>query len=98
MSIIGGYHEASDQNFNILEGKKCRGMNYPCPGDLCVLTFSTESLLKQHLTEGEHMMKGGIAVQSTSDRVKESWVSGLSGNVGVRKSGIALYYEKFQGS
>ena len=87
MDVIDGYQEATDQNHNILESKKNRGMNYPCPATECVLTFSSEKLMKKHLAEEEHTQGNDVTVESTSDRVKMSWISGLSGNVAVRKSG-----------
>ena len=90
MEIVGGYYEATDQNFNITVGKKSRGMNYPCPDNLCVLTFSTEDLMKKHVADGVHTEQGDVAVHSTDDRVKRSWISGLSGNVAVRKSGSLI--------
>ena len=44
--------------------------------------------MKDHVAEGLNFRESDVVVESTSDRVKKSWVSGLSGNVIVRKTGL----------
>jgi hypothetical protein len=87
MTLDGGYQEGDDQNHDILTGKQYRGMNYPCPNKDCILTFTSEELMKKHLDEEDHVLSEEVVVQSTSDRVKKSWVAGLGGKVALRKSG-----------
>ena len=91
MTIPDGYMEAADQNHDILTSKQLRGRNYPCPTNQCILTFQTEDLMKKHLDEGDHVKGDEVEVQSTDDRVKQSWVAGLSGKVALRKTGSSKY-------
>lgn len=88
MTVINGYYEATDQNHHILKSKQSRGMNYPCPNEVCILTFPSLETLQKHLDNGPHVTEEEINTQSTLDRVKKSWVGGLGGMVGLRKSGL----------
>ena len=92
MCVIDGYQEAADQNHNVLKSKQSRGMNYPCPMEGCILTFSSFETMQQHLDQEEHVKEAEFAVQSTSDRVKKAWVAGLEGKVVLRKSGLLCSY------
>jgi hypothetical protein len=89
MEIEGGYHEAEDDNFQMTTRESKQGMNYPCPLSTCVLTFSNEDDMRKHMDTQNHST--GEFCNRTSrvdDRVKMSWVQGLSGKLEARKSGI----------
>ena len=88
MAVIGGYHESTDQNHDVLKSKANRGMNFPCPDGNCILTFENEARMKKHLLEENHTFEAGVLAVSTNDRIKKSWVSGLSGNVTLRKESM----------
>lgn len=91
MTVVDGYYEATDQNHHILKSKQSRGMNYPCPNEECILTFPSFETLQKHLDDGPHVTEEEINAQSTLDRVKKSWVGGLGGMVGLRKSGLIFF-------
>ena len=92
MALIGGYHESVDQNHNVLKSKQNRGMNFPCPDGDCILTFENEKRMKNHLLEEDHVYEVGVQPISTNDRIKKAWVSGLSGNVTLRKESMYIVH------
>ena len=87
MTVIDGYFEAANQNQDLLKSKQSRGRNYSCPDQDCILTFPSEDTMKEHLKEELHVKQDEFEVQSTTDRVKKAWVSGLGGKVALRKTG-----------
>lgn len=89
MKIEGGYHEAEDDNFQMTTKEAKHGMNYPCPLSTCVLTFSNKDDMMEHMDRQDHST--GEFCNSSSkvdDRVRMSWVQGLSGKLEVRKAGM----------
>ena len=65
-----------------------RGMNLPCPEELCIHTFSNRQDLDDHLQNGDHLShEVALVDECTEDRVKMSWLAGLSCQVILRKSG-----------
>ena len=89
MGIEGGYKESTVMGGLALSScKNTRGMNYPCPEEACVHTFSSRDQLDVHLQTGDHLSgEADYNVECTQDQVKRSWLSGLSGKVTWRKSG-----------
>ena len=88
MRIEGGYFEAEDDNLLMTTRESKQGMNYPCPLDTCVITFSSEDDMMKHM-ETENHATGNLCSMGSGvdDRVKKSWVVGLSGKLEDRKSG-----------
>ena len=92
MTIEGGYHDAENDNHTVKKSKVVRGMNYPCSNSECILTFSTKDELNQHLGLGRHVSGDSIIGEHVpvGDRVKQAWVTGLSGKVENRKTGLPI--------
>ena len=89
MTIEGGYKESQNNQLKMIVRKSKQGMNFPCPLSTCVLTFSTEEAMKIHMDEGNHSAGEVSGSNSTvDDRVKRSWIQGLSGKLEARKTGI----------
>ena len=92
MQIDGGYKEAENDDMKMVLSKIKRGMNFPCPEADCILTFSTRDEMNLHLAAGDHVSfessKGDVKVE---DKVRRSWIKGLSGKVQSRKTGISTY-------
>ena len=91
MIVEGGYREADNDDMKMVFSKVKRGMNFPCPEKDCVLTFSTREEMNIHQRTGRHDL-GGLsqADLKVEDKVKRSWIKGLSGKVESRKSGNFL--------
>ena len=91
MKIEGGYHEAEDDNFQMTTKETKHGMNYPCPLATCVLTFSSKEDMMEHRDRQDHST-GEFCNSSSNvdDRVRMSWVQGLSGKLEVRKAGMQI--------
>ena len=89
MQIEGGYTEStSTGGLRLSRTPNNRGMNLPCPEELCIHTFSNRQDLDDHLQNGDHLSREvALADECTDDRVKMSWLAGLSGQLSLRKSG-----------
>ena len=88
MKIEGGYQEAEDNDMRMVLNKHKHGMNFPCPEIDCVLTFSSRDEMSIHLLLGKHSSAENFGMDvKVEDKVRRSWVKGLSGKVEVRKTG-----------
>jgi hypothetical protein len=88
MKIEGGYQEAEDDDMRMVLNKHKHGMNFPCPEIDCVLTFSSRDEMNIHLLLGKHGSAESIVVDvKVEDKVRRSWIKGLSGKVEARKTG-----------
>ena len=88
MIVEGGYREAENDDMKMVFSKVKRGMNFPCPEKDCVLTFSTREEMNIHQGTGKHDLGGSSPADlKVEDKVKRSWIKGLSGKVESRKSG-----------
>ena len=90
MKIEGGYHDADNDNHAVIKSKVVRGMNFPCANPECILTFSTKDEFDQHVKSGGHVSGDAISGEyiPVGDKVKQAWVTGLSGKVESRKTGF----------
>ena len=88
MMIERGYKESTSLDLTLNTCTNSRGMNYPCPEEACMHTFSSRDQLDAHLTCGNHLSgEAASGTECTEDKVKRSWLNGLSGKVAFRKSG-----------
>ena len=93
MKIDGQYHYADNTSHAVVQSKVVRGMNFPCSESTCILTFSTKQEFDLHLKEGGHVSTHSLVSKNVpvGDRIKQSWVTDLSGNLDSRKTGKNVY-------
>ena len=88
MKVEGGYQESENNDFEMTKRKHKQGMNFPCPELACILTFSTEEEMTVHIDSGNHSSVDMDRDDLTADdKVKMSWIQGLSGSIEAGKTG-----------
>ena len=80
MSVPGGYKESDNQNLAMVRGVARRGHNFHCPDLECVAVFDSEEQRAEHLEAGIHFTEL-MGTKSTADRVKASFIHGMSKQV-----------------
>ena len=108
MMIERGYKESTSLDLTLNTSSNSRGMNYPCPEEACMHTFSSRDQLDAHLTCGNHLSGEATSeTECTVDKVNRSWLQGLNEKVAFRKSGdknsiistyiIKIYLKGYEG-
>ena len=96
MTIEEEYRDANDDSMKMMSTSTKQSLNFPCPDVSCVLMFSTEEDMMDHIATGSHTQGRSPGRQYTvNDRVKMTWVKGLSGKAEIRKTGRIVQFNPY---